>query len=173
MRRSVLFLPFCRGGIAPPGGRRSVHFSILRVVGTSAAPWAAERASFYHSVEGDCRRTAGGGAYIFAFCGCWGLAPLGGQLNVHFCILRVVGTRAARRAAERTFLHFAGGGDSRRTAGGGAYFFFSILRLVGTGTMEGDDIRRWKVSETCETICFLLYKAGFSVRIGGTVYKAL
>nr|DAO42705.1 MAG TPA: hypothetical protein [Bacteriophage sp.] len=39
--------------------------------------------------------------------------------------------------------------------------------------MGGDDNRRWKVSETCETICFLLYKAGFSVRIGGTVYKAL
>ena len=108
-------------------------FAFLWMGGTGAAQRAAERASFYHSVEGDCRRTAGGGAYIFAFCGWWGLAPPCGRLNVHFCILRV----------------------------------------VETGTMGGDDNRRWKVSETCETICFLLYKAGFSVRIGGTVYKAL
>ena len=71
------FLPFCRGGLAPPGGRLNVLF--------------------------------------LPFCGCWGLVRRGG----------------------------------------------------------GDDNRRWKVSETCETICFLLYKAGFSVRIGGTVYKAL
>ena len=76
------------------------------------------------------------------------------RLNLFFAILRVVGTSAARRAAERPL--------------------FAILRMLGTGTTGGgDDNRRWKVSETCETICFLLYKAGFSVRIGGTVYKAL
>ena len=75
------------------------------------------------------------------------------RLNLFFAILRVVGTSAALWAAERPL--------------------FAILRVVETGTMGGDDNRRWKVSETCETICFLLYKAGFSVRIGGTVYKAL
>nr|DAO42704.1 MAG TPA: hypothetical protein [Bacteriophage sp.] len=69
-RRSVLFLPFCGWGeLAQPSGRRSVHFSILRVVGTSTARRVAERTSFYHSVGG-------------------GLAPPCGRLNVHlFTIL--------------------------------------------------------------------------------------
>ena len=67
-----------------------------------------------------------------------------------------------------------GGVGVRRPAGGGRPSF-GILAEVGAGSDGGggDDNRRWKVSETCETICFLLYKAGFSVRIGGTVYKAL
>lgn len=47
------FLPFCRGGMAPPCGRRSVHFCILRVVGTSAARRAAERTFFHFAGGGD------------------------------------------------------------------------------------------------------------------------